>query len=504
MKRIFLFFAVLSLACYSNAQELRNIYNKIDKKLIFDKNYLNIHFFPITLKAEDIPFLTNIPRTDEREPFTFRLAENITYQVVFLMETIEFDSVTLLYVKEIIDKSSGETESFFGSTGGPQVDTNIVLRFKDLAELYFDQDNKKYYDYLFNKVVLLLESGEEPSSLLTISIDEQVSKSGGITSTDNKDFINFARVNGIHRFPKDPVTTSRQSGRRRQQQAEIVSSDYQIDGSFSRVSFFHRSMDFGFSSISAEMGFGTPVLNVLPWQSMSMNFGIRSLVSISGDINNIMDAFIIDAKLLGRMRLNTSGFLSYLPFLFTEKPRLNVGPGIMVDIAGSRAYGLPFFNIYLSTGTRDFSKPFTRFGKSDSSDAYFTTKQWEMSMSFYWNNSDQMTVRFRMDVGVGNYNVYKVNYYKEMSQRLLYNQMQPVISTYVTFVPKGNEFFGSKFRIFDGVLGVEFWMKIFELPPSHIFRLETTYLSPPMFRSVHPWETGEGSTLVQLRYRYGF
>lgn len=370
--------------------------------------------------------------------------------------------------------------------------------------MYFDPDKKKYYDFLFNKVVLQLEAGEEPGSLLTIDIDEQVSKSGGITSTDNKDFINFARVNGIHRFPKDPVSASKQTGRRRQQQAEVVASEYQVDASFSKASFFHRSMDFGFSSISAEMGFGTPVLNVLPWQSMSMNLGIRSLVSISGDVNNIMDAFIIDAKLLGRMRLNTSGFASYLPFLFTDKPRLNVGPGIMVDIAGSRAYGLPFFNLYLSTGSNDFSNPFTTFGKSDSADAYFTTKQWEMSMSFYWNNSEQMTVRFRMDVGIGNYDVYKINYYRGMNQKLVYNQIQPVISTYVTFVPKGNEFFGSKFRIFDNVLGIEFWMKVFELAPSHLFRFETTYISPPLFRSVHPWETGEGSSLVQVRYRYGF
>ncbi len=503
MKRFFIFVVVLFLIGEVSAQELRNIYGKIEKKLVFDRNYLNLFYFPIELSPEDVSALTSVPRADEREPYSFRKADNISYQIVFLKETIEVDSITILYVKEIVDKSAGDSLSFFGETsGGPQIDTNIVLRFKDISELYFSSENKKYYDYVYSKIINLLETNEEPQSLLTINIDEQVSKGGGITSADNKDFINFSRVNGIHRFPKDPAESAPKRGRKKAVETSV--SEYQVDASFSRVSFFHKSMDFGFSSISAEMGFGTPVLNVLPWQSMTMSLGIRSLVSITGDISGILDAFIIDAKLLGRTRLNTSSFASSLPFLYIDKPRLNVGPGIMIDLSGSRAYGLPFFNLFFSTGSEDFSSPFTKFGKSDSADAYFTTKQWEMSMSFYWNNSEQMTVRFRMDVGVGNYDVVKANYYRGISKKLVYNQIQPVISTYITFVPKGNEFFGSKFRIFDNVLGIDFWMKVFEMAPSHLFRFETSFLSPPMFRSLHPWESEGGSTMVQVRYRYGF
>lgn len=486
---------------FSQSLPLDDLYARIQNKLNKDKSYLNIYSIPFQPKDEDVSKVQNIPRTDEREPFSFQLSDNTAYNIIFLKEAIELDSIHVLFFNEIIDKAAvGET--FFGDAGsGPQIDTTVVLTFKDVQELYFNR--KELYNYFYEYVRRYLKE-EEARSLLGINVDEDIKKSKGISSTNNLDFLNFNRVNYNHRYPK-PVIQKRATRSRRGGGAEESSlTSMQIDASFSSVSFFHETLDFGFSTLSGELSFGNKVLNVHPMQAMTLKGGIRFLISVSEDNQDLDNDFLLDAKLMGRMRLNTSSFADKLPYLFIKKPKLNVGSALIVDLSATRLFGLPFINLYLATGSQELEKPYVTTGPSDSSIAYYSSQQWETSMSFFWNSNEALTLRFRMDLGAANYNVIQFLYNKGISKKLVFNQIQPFISFYMNFSPKNNDFLGTNFRYFDGQLSFNFWLKLFELPPEHTFRLESFYITAPLFRSVRPWELEEGTSLIQIRYRYGF
>jgi len=262
-------------------------------------------------------------------------------------------------------------------------------------------------------------------------------------------------------------------------------------------------MNFGFSRISAEFSFSNDVLNLLPWQSMTMSGGIRTLISLSQNYQNLYDDFLIDARLLGRFRINTSSFASNIPNIFTDPPKLNVGPGIIVAASITRAYGLPFLNFYYSTGSTNVENPYVTIGTPDSSTAYFSFTQWETTMSFYWNTNENLTLRFRADIGIGRYNVIKAVYHNGIKTSSAYNQIQPVVKFNLDFVPKGNKLFSANFKWFDNIISLGFWLKFLEIKPYSVIRFEIKYISEPIYRSLRPWEN-KGSTMVGLRYRFGF
>lgn len=496
--KLLLAFWICSIAVFS--QPISDLYLKVEKKLAQDKNYLDLYAVNFTPEDADVNVLSNISRTAERGAFTFRKKDGVTYQIVFKKETLELDSVTILYVREIEDKQSSG-ESFFGDASqGPQIDTTIVLTFGDVQEL-FDYSNETYL-YLYNLTQKFLRR-DEAVSLLKLVIDEKSNKSKGISFIDNRDFLSYMRMNSIHLYPKDP--DEQQSQRRSRRSGDVAGTDdFQIDASFSHVSFFHNYMNLGFSTISAEINAGTRVLNLQPYQSMGLTFGMRTLFSLKGNLANLKNEFVIDAKIMGRARINTSNLTSSLPFLFVQKPTLNVGPGLILDISTSRYQGFPFLNFYFSTGSSTPANPYVKFGKPDSSIAYFSFHQWEGTFSFFWNSSEDRTVRFKMDIGAANYDVYKATYKPDTRKSLLYNKIQPVVSLSTTFAPQNSEFLSARLRYYDGVLNLFLWMKILEIQGVGGFRFETSFFSSPMFRTLYEWETEGSNSLVQIRYRYGF
>jgi len=202
--------------------------------------------------------------------------------------------------------------------------------------------------------------------------------------------------------------------------------------------------------------------------------------------------------------MNLHNFVDNLPFLSGEKPLLNVGSGLILDVSGSRVYGLPAFNLYVASGKNDVSFPYASIGPSDSSTAYFTYRQWETSFSFYWNSSEERLLRMRMDIGAGGYNVVKAVYYNNTaSKQLVYNKIKPSLTLYINFAPQNLEFMGASFRLYDNVLTTSLWMKIIEFSPVSSLRFEASYITSPILRSVYPWEYDGGNSIVQLRYRYG-
>ncbi|MDP2301893.1 MAG: hypothetical protein Q8N03_05670 [Ignavibacteria bacterium] len=495
-------FCILILVYLSSSlfgQNLDNIYYKIESKLKKDNTYLNIHAVNFKPEQKDLAALSNIPLTDGKKPYNFKVSEFIDYNFVVLVEGVEIDSMIILYIQEVENKAAASTEFITSSTSEDnQIVETMVVGFKDLQEIYFSEP--EIYDRLLTFVDGILKNDPQAKKpLLKINVDEQIKKSKGISGKNNQDFLNFQRANSIHTYPRDQKTSTTSSRRRTQ---ETSSADYKIDASFSHATFNHKAMAFPFGDISAELNFGNKATNTLPFESMTGALGVRARIGISGKTVDHQNDFQIDGKLMGRMRLNTNGLAKALPFLSAE-PRLHLGSGFIFDINLTRAFGLPFINLYVASGSKDVTNPYVKIGPADSSRSFFSFTQLESSMSFYWNTSEDMTIRFRLDLGISKYDVVKAVYHKGTQTAMVYNQLLPFATLYFNFVPN-DEFFAAYFKLYDGKVNLGAWFKFLQLSGGHIFRFDFNYVSSPLFRQPHEWESEGAATLLQVRYRYGF
>ena len=508
MKKYFnyIFFTVIGLVVFAlptllKSQNLGDYYKLAEKKLKSDKKYLNIYAVPVEFNKKDLSILKNVPKLNLKvKSYSFEKRDGVNYIFEFLGETLDTDSLTILQVFEEIDRSvqSGGGGLFDQISSGSNYDTTLVLSFGDIQNLYFN--NKKIYIKLYKLLVNALEE-QMPNSLLGIPVDDKLMKSKGISGKNNQDFLNYNWVNSSEYFPR-PVLIKKKARRGRRKKGAL-NFPYHVEADFSHATFYDsKHLNLGFSSIGAEWNSETKVLNLLPWQSMTMSLGVRTFISFSEVVRNLYDDFLINAKILTRFRLNTSSFSYKLPFVYADPPRLNVLSALVVDVNTTRIYGLPFMNFYFASGFKDFSRPYVSFGPSDSSRAFFNTNSWEYTMSFFWNKSERLNMRFKIDIGMGAYDVYKVIYHKGVRDYPVHYKISPVLNFYFTFVPQKKELFGMKLRYFDSMLRGKFWLKIFELDKLHTFRFQVEYISKPMFRQLNEWENTGAA--VQLVYRLGF
>ncbi len=496
---------ILFLSCFtiSNAQTVDRYIQKISRKIKEDNTYLNlqsVNYAP--LRPDEIKELRGIPLFNG-DTYDFDFVDGVQYKFIILPENIDFDEPVLLLVKKVTPPAAGGGQEFFAATTtGPTEE--VVLSFEDMQNLFFNHID--IYNKLLKKVKVLLKQGE-PESLLKIKVDSEVRRSRGLSAPDNLDYINYSLVNSPHMFPPKPKAKKargRTFVRPGSKAAGGSSVPMKISADFGKWTFFHKEyMDWDNNTISAEINTTNELLNLLPWQPMTMSIGIRSLIFLSGKQKNIQKDFIIDASMMGRFRVNTGSLVPSLPFMFSEKPKLNVGGGVVIKLATTRIFGLPFLNFYFSSGTEDYSNPYAVFGKSDSSYAYFSFTQWMAAMSFYWNTNQDRNLRMRMDVGIARYDVSKAVYYKGTNSSLVFNRFQPYIKLYMNFVPKGNELFSANIRLFDSVLKFDFWLQLLKLKPAHTFRFYASYIAEPLFRRTYEWENPK-STMIGVIYRYGF
>lgn len=481
------------------SQETEDYIRKIDLKLKRDKSYLNINYINFKPEANSDPLLKGIPRTDKKEPFDFKVKDNVDYTIVFLKESPELDSVVILYVDEITS-GAAEGDNLFGGVGGPQNDTTRVLKFKDIYTLKLT--NKSYYDRLYNIVqeTLIKSEDDNPATLLKINPDREIKLGLGMTARDNADYLNFARINANHWYPKEKKIVGK--GR----QKTVESADFRIDASFSSLSFSHKIMDFSLGGASLELGVTDRVLNLLPWQSMALNGGFRTIFSLS-DGKNLNESSYLDAKFLARVKLNSPKLATSIPFIIGDTSRLNLGNAIIGEFTFTRPFNLPFLNFYFAAGQQDFKKPGSMIVNklNNTRYAYFSFSQAEFNMSFYWNSTDKLVNRFRIDVGAAYHDIWKADYdqtNKFISSRLLQNNISPVFVIHYNFVPDGNPLLGGRIRYYDSRLNFMAWLKVVEIAQVHTLRLEALYITSPFARQMQEWEF-DGSMMFQLRYRYG-
>ncbi|MBU0561274.1 MAG: hypothetical protein KJ799_16850 [Bacteroidetes bacterium] len=490
-----LFFSIIFFNCFYS-QNIDKIYKKIQNKLQDDDIYLDLYavnYYPAQAEASDVK---TIPLY-KGDNFAFEPGEGISYKFIYLNETIETDSLILVEIRKYTDASTTGEGGIFGSVGEASISEDFVVTFRDMQELYFE--NRSIYNQLLTTIIKLLRE-TEPQSLLKLDLEKDNKKSRGISAKDNLDYLNFAWVNSKHKYPPLPEpATGVRSVRRGRSQAS-TDSPFEVSWDIGKTTFFYKDfMDYDFSRISVELNMQNSLLNLHPWQTMTMGFGIRNLIFLTQNVKNMQNDFLIDTRIIGRFRLNTSGFASSIPFVFTEDPKLNVGPGIEVDLSLSRAFGFPFMNLYYSAGSEDVTTPYVKVNNA----AYFTFSQWATTFSFYWNTNESRTLRFRLDVGAGRFDVIKATYGANIKRSLVYNSIHPLLKFYMNFVPEKNELFSASVRLFDSVIRLDFWLKILEFAPSHVVRFEFSQISSPLYRKLKPWEN-DGSSMVGFNYRFGF
>ncbi len=504
-------FVLFSITSQNFSQTFDEYTKKIDSKLRRDKNYLNLNYLDIIPDFQAVPqFQSIFPRVDGREPFTFAAKENVTYRLVYLKDGLDIDSVYLLYLTKIERDISNEGGLISVATTNQKEDVSRVLNFRDIYSLKYN--NPPLYQFLLSLVNVDVRDKEELDvklpSLLAISPDEEIKTSIGMSSRDNRDFYNYVTVNtAAHWYPKessDVVTRGRQ---------KTTTSDlpFKIDASFSHISFSHAVMEFkNLGGASVELSTQERVMNLLPWESMTMGVGAKLLFRLD-DGKNVYNSSYIDAKLMAKIKMGKKTFLDgrYIsennPFASGDAPLLNFGNSITADLSLTKPFSLPFMNLYFSIGSEEFKDPNVYTGSRTGYVAYHTTNQAELSFSFFWNSNDKFVNRFGMDVGIAYYNIYEATYDAKLnftSARLIQDKFMPVIVFHYNFVPKGEPLFGGNVRVFDSHANISAWLKLIDINTIHRFRFEVNYLTAPIARDRRAWET-EGGSMFQLRYRLG-
>ncbi len=291
------------------SQNLWDVYRKVENKLNRDSKYLDLYSVSFVPSEEELPYLKNIPKNFGKETVSFD--EKHTYNIVFIKETIEIDSVVLLYVTTV--NSSGgaaDDDAIMEVTTGISYDTVTVLRYNDIQELYFDKKNRKYYDELYRVVVATLQE-QEPKSLLGIKVDDNINKSKGYSGENNKDLVNYMFMNSPHKYPKQKAATVVRRGREKTAETE---TEFSVSASLNHVTFTHKIIQFPYYMLGAELNFGDDFLNLVPYENMSTSFGVRGLIRFSEKELDIEKDIILDIRLLGRTRLDFSGAATRLPF----------------------------------------------------------------------------------------------------------------------------------------------------------------------------------------------
>jgi hypothetical protein len=526
MNRKFLLGIFLSLLLCAGAnaqtqeQKLEDMIKKIDKKVKLDQDYLDMYSlsFEPSMFA-DKEFKIMFTSKGDTLDLSSSPGGQVTYRIGFIREGVALDSMVFLY----IDKTTRDTASAAGGglgRGGASREekTERVYYFKDFYASK-KKDHQKYItlykfleDYIEEKELQSLQEGKiraaEPKSTLGIDPNDDIRTKEGMSSRNNDDFLNFQRVNNNHKYPIYADDGAKNSKRRG---AAAAVNPINVDLNFASLTVAHEKLKLGPGLASFHFSVVDRNLNLLPWESGYLNGGLRFLISSNGDLNDMREQFLMDIKVMARIGMDMKSISGSLPFLMTDEPaKINVGNGVTVDIATTRPFNnAPFLNFYFSTGSNDVTAPKIKLGKEDSSYWYSSFTQWEGFFSFFWNTDAELDGRFRMDLGVGSYDMFKTTAFLDgLTTKSLHNKIQPLIAVTFNWVIKEkdntySEKMGAYLKFFDSRLSALVWFKLLEFQPDHMIRFETFLAPEPMFRSPNEWET-PGGVMFSIRYRYGF
>ena len=508
----------------------RRLYDLIKEKVATDARNTNI------VETDDLTFYELPPLQGETleggdgSRITFRKdvatggktglrKETYRYRISYLPATFDMP-LQIMRVIETVRTESTRQLSFQGTDAAVEagerneVDTTVIEHVLDLEDILLLQSratpaagtngkqSSSQYEVL-EQLLITLERKGRVSALRTKESGNDLDPHFYNTAESNRDFIRYARVNDHHPF------------------ADIVRDErpYSIEATFSSLTFGHKLLYVGSETIGIhgfgfEMGFGDRVLNLISFQSPALTWGVRLLLFFNDARGSLIDSsFFLNVKVLARSPVNTASLIdrwhlsAASPVMDLDPPRLNTTPGAVVEITtGAPYYRLPFFTFLYAGGNTEYADPFVKFGSPGAEYAYYSVRQWEASLGFFWNTDQAMYNRFRFDIGAGTYDIRQVQYdtlgkYAADSKVRGMSQVQPLLQVNYTHVSSRARF-GANVRFFDNRLTFTPWLKIID-HGLHELRLEAIILPRPIGRSLHPWEA-ERANLLQLRYRYGF
>ena len=430
-------------------------------------------------------------------------AVSYRYRLLYLPET-EAMSLQVVRVMEHVTEKTTHQMSFEGSlrdtTETLEQEQSVAL--EDLLALEHTGAGKDILAEL-RRLIIILERKEKVHALRGTGTGNLPNGPEHISAESNRDYIRFARVNDRHPF------------------ADLGRTDrpVSLEATFSSLTLSHKRLYLGSESIGIhgfgfEAGFGDRVLNLVAFQSPVLTWGLRFLVFFNDARGSLIDSsFFLDMKIMARSPVNTASFINKWrlhaasPVMSLDRPKLNVSPGATFEIATGSPYNrLPFVTFMYSGGAKNYQDPNIVFGPEGAHSAYFSTRQWEADLSFFWNVDRAMYNRFRLDVGAGTYDVWEVRYDSsgktahETKLRAM-SQVHPLLQVHFTH-ESNRARFGARARFFDNRLTFVPWFKVFETGP-HEIRLEAVLMPRPIGRSSRVWEVDRGN-LVQIRYRFGF
>ena len=266
--------------------------------------------------------------------------------------------------------------------------------------------------------------------------------------------------------------------------------------------FIEDSEWIGLNSFGLLLGLrNDPVLSLHEYQNPVWIYGFFSLIKL--------DEFYIDLNIIRQNKYNNEDIDRVLPLFNYKETEINKPSGLITDVSffgkiGS--YDLPVLNLYMALGTRDYSNPvYFKDISSETRLAYWSSSQWQITTSFFWNTDSEGYNKFKFDFGAGYYDIYKALYNEENEVTAKIKDkkipIQPVFK--IKYIHDSEEAkFGTSITIFDNHLTFNAWLKLFEFGLSEL-RIEERYISEPYGRSVKPWENKSGSNFIQLIYRYG-
>jgi hypothetical protein len=326
----------------------------------------------------------------------------------------------------------------------------------------------------------------------------------------------FAEVTNNHRYPHSAGTTSAAAVplvHKSEFYLEFKTPGWNLSGSHN---ILQTGNVFGLKSFGFEFGLRKDnLLNLMEYQNPVLNFGPFFFC----DFGN--SPFAVDIKILGQKHFNNKKLLNSKKFLGMElgwpvfnfdEVQINKASGVTIDahILGSLGnLKLPFINFYWSFGRKDFKNPgFSKYLTSETRESYYSLNQVELSLSIYWTADNNNYNKFRLDIGGGSYDIWRV---------LFDNSNNLVLSNEINKFPKmlpllGFEYvhsslgdstrFGSSVRYFDGRISCGAWLKLLKIGEFEM-RIEENYISESFRKVIKDWDHKGSSNMMQLIFRYG-
>lgn len=550
MKNLYTYLFIVALISSVNGQGNNTDYLDL---LIFkfkneyqkEPNYLNVYLVEFKDTLAGIKYLA---REDGSKLVLKKSRDTVkTYQIYYLKNPIGLDPITPFMIsmfatyqapktgtgKSLIDKGS--------KTEKAKVDTYLVYFPNDFIYLKNSSNNidKKNYENIIqyikeqiNPTKVLKKSKMAPKEkyLLSLPVDQTNNNRmfKASVSSDNTDHLTHLITDGYHKLTsydkikpvnqnnEDETDTTLSTGSSDNwwNFFDIVYSDLSLTKQTICINGISNLFSLGIAKVGFENSFEDRVLNYLPVEAPYHHYGVNVFFNMTGNLDEVQNSFFGNVRLFVRHRYNSANNFNWLPIFEVKNPRLNVNNGFTIEGELSKGFlsdlmkNLPVFTFYYSIGASKMPKPLYQIYDTTSifPKHYYNRIQWEYGMSFFWNTSG--TTHYRLDLGVGGYDIYKNEYYLDttdipviLSNTKRKNYVQPYIALSYDAIPN-KAILGYRVKFYDSRISFKVWTKLFELFSSDV-RLEANVITKPFYRSLYQWESPGGS-LVQLRYRYAF